>query len=56
MKSTYNFPNNLPARRKQDNELMPTPTREEVTDLFEKHKKDAIRVLRIWLCEDKKLK
>ena len=57
MKSTYNFPIKLPALRKiQDTDIIIPPTKEEVTDIVEKHKKDAIRVLRIWLNEDKKIR
>ena len=57
MKSTFNFPIKLPAlRNKQDTDIIIPPTKEEVTDIVEKNKMDAIRVLRIWLNEDKKVR
>jgi len=57
MKSTYNFPNKLPAlRNKQGADLIHLPDKEEITDIVEKNKMDAIRVLRIWLNEDKKVR
>ena len=57
MKSTYNFPNKLPAlRNKQGTDLVHIPDKTEITDMVEKHRKDAVRILRIWLNEDKNLK